>query len=341
VIEKEWCAFGHKFNERCGHGEDHSSHSNERSPVFIQFLDSLFQVMNQCPTAFEYSEDLLLFLADHVHSGLFGTFLGNCMKQRMNEYECMDYTQSIWSYVFDNKDKYGMFLNMNYIEHKKPIWPSLGMGKVVLWERFHLRWDPEFHPRICSGVSWHDDWGLGKETLASNETAEVKRESDQVIRLRANTKKDSEDGYQPELFADSDIPVPVPAPESQNHRTMANETIEEGEEEEEDEEKPTTVSSKSDYDEAAKVIEDPAPAPAPVAVPEEPAAEEFNLADWEEKFSDKHNRKFWRNRRTGEKTWKNPFKGLDAKAASRKSQLVNISEAAQLAAQAAQMKLDA
>jgi hypothetical protein len=319
--------------------------------------------MHQFPTSFEFTEDLLVFLADHVHSGLFGTFLGNCMKQRMNEYECMDYTQSIWSYIFDNKDKYGMFVNKDYCELKKPIWPSLGMGKVVLWERFHLRWDAEFHPRICSGNSWHDDWGLGKETLADESGAiETKRESEGVIRLRANTCKASEDGYEPEeIDGDAEIPLPLNAG---RHHTMAT-TIEEEEEEEDDEAahvmsseaEPQTVDVKAAFEEEAEEqvrapeaapvpapLPAPAPAPVPTAAPAPapapaPVNDGVNPDDWEEKFSDKHNRKFWRNRRTGEKTWKNPLKGIDV--SNRKSQAFAISNAAQLAAQAAQMKLDA
>lgn len=35
LVEKEWCSFGHKFNDRIGHISDKKS---ERSPVFIQWL---------------------------------------------------------------------------------------------------------------------------------------------------------------------------------------------------------------------------------------------------------------------------------------------------------------
>ena len=63
--------------DRCGHGQDFNHLSDERSPVFLQFLDSLHQVLLQFPTAFEYTDHLLLFLADHVSSCLFGNFLGD------------------------------------------------------------------------------------------------------------------------------------------------------------------------------------------------------------------------------------------------------------------------
>ncbi|CAB4064923.1 MTMR1_2 [Lepeophtheirus salmonis] len=38
LIEKEWLSFGHKFAHRIGHGED-KPNDNDRSPVFLQFID--------------------------------------------------------------------------------------------------------------------------------------------------------------------------------------------------------------------------------------------------------------------------------------------------------------
>jgi hypothetical protein len=46
LIEKEWTSFGHKFRQRVGHGEDKHSDDN-RSPVFLQFVDSVWQMTQQ------------------------------------------------------------------------------------------------------------------------------------------------------------------------------------------------------------------------------------------------------------------------------------------------------
>jgi myotubularin-related protein 3/4 len=81
LIEKDWCSFGHKFHDRIGHG-DRNLESSERSPVFIQWLDVLHQLLLQFPNQFEYQETLLIFIADAVYSCQFGTFLGNCQKER-------------------------------------------------------------------------------------------------------------------------------------------------------------------------------------------------------------------------------------------------------------------
>uniref|UniRef100_A0A914XGK3 phosphatidylinositol-3,5-bisphosphate 3-phosphatase n=1 Tax=Plectus sambesii TaxID=2011161 RepID=A0A914XGK3_9BILA len=53
LIEKEWCSFGHKFGHRIGHGEEKHSDS-ERSPVFLQFIDCVWQVTSQVPLSFIY-----------------------------------------------------------------------------------------------------------------------------------------------------------------------------------------------------------------------------------------------------------------------------------------------
>lgn len=77
LIEKDWLGFGHMFQHRClNHGK--GWHENETSPVFVQWLDCVHQIMVQYPHEFEFSVDMLVFLADTgVHGGLFGTFMGN------------------------------------------------------------------------------------------------------------------------------------------------------------------------------------------------------------------------------------------------------------------------
>ena len=99
LIEKEWLSFGHKFGGRVGHGDD--KHNDEqRSPVFLQWIDCvwqvgklhynnslyhhvlLLQVAQQFPNAFEFNEYFLTTILDHLYSCLFGTFLYNCDKER-------------------------------------------------------------------------------------------------------------------------------------------------------------------------------------------------------------------------------------------------------------------
>ncbi|KAH8049330.1 phosphatidylinositol-3,5-bisphosphate 3-phosphatase [Aureococcus anophagefferens] len=56
LVEKDWCAFGHMFRERGGFGSDPQQ---ETGPIFLQFLDAVSQIMWQCPTACEFTEEFL------------------------------------------------------------------------------------------------------------------------------------------------------------------------------------------------------------------------------------------------------------------------------------------
>mmetsp|Transcript_5160 Transcript_5160/g.7900 ORF Transcript_5160/g.7900 Transcript_5160/m.7900 type:complete len:898 (+) Transcript_5160:232-2925(+) len=162
LVEKEWCSFGYKFQDRCGHAEPHTNLPDERSPVFVQWLDAMYQLLVQFGSAFEYNESLLVFVADHVHSGLFGNFLGNSERQRVEQLNVRKSTQSIWSYVEHNRER---FVNTNYRPYNNPLWPKYSQRCIRLWERFFCRWDPAVHPHSINGVEWHDDWGNGLDTM--------------------------------------------------------------------------------------------------------------------------------------------------------------------------------
>ncbi|NXH96648.1 MTMR3 protein, partial [Pachycephala philippinensis] len=59
LVEMEWLDFGHKFADRCGHGEN-SDDLNERCPVFLQWLDCVHQLQRQFPCSFEFNEAFLV-----------------------------------------------------------------------------------------------------------------------------------------------------------------------------------------------------------------------------------------------------------------------------------------
>jgi myotubularin-related protein 1/2 len=87
LIEKEWCAFGHRFDARCGHRinveADESTKRSEIAPIFLQFIDCVWQLLQQFPTQFEFNERFLFTILEHVYSCRFGTFLCNSDKERV------------------------------------------------------------------------------------------------------------------------------------------------------------------------------------------------------------------------------------------------------------------
>lgn len=73
LIEKDWLQFGHQFLTR--NGITNYANEKERSPIFVQFLDCVHQIINQFPTAFEFNLEFLRDLAFHTYSGVYGNFL--------------------------------------------------------------------------------------------------------------------------------------------------------------------------------------------------------------------------------------------------------------------------
>lgn len=53
-----------------------------QAPVFLLFLDCVWQLWSQYPSRFQLTEDFLLALHDSIHLPLFSTFLANCQRER-------------------------------------------------------------------------------------------------------------------------------------------------------------------------------------------------------------------------------------------------------------------
>lgn len=56
-----------------------------QSPLFLLFLDATWQLLQQHPAAFEFSETYLAVLGDSTRISLFGTFLFNSPHQRVKQ----------------------------------------------------------------------------------------------------------------------------------------------------------------------------------------------------------------------------------------------------------------
>ncbi|DBA04086.1 TPA: hypothetical protein N0F65_009433 [Lagenidium giganteum] len=109
LIEKEWCSFGHQFAARCGHARSDAT-NDQRSPVFLMWLDCVWQFLRQFPSECEFNECLLLALADHIFSCKYGTFMFDCERQR-KELFAKHRVFSIWSEINCNSTR---FLNERY-----------------------------------------------------------------------------------------------------------------------------------------------------------------------------------------------------------------------------------
>jgi len=106
LVEKEWMSFGHRFLDRLGHGH----FSQECSPIFLQFLDAVWQLVRQFPTHFQFDQRLLLWLHHTAYSGEFGTFYFNSEEERVRA-RASERTRSCWTHVQMHLDE---FFNTTY-----------------------------------------------------------------------------------------------------------------------------------------------------------------------------------------------------------------------------------
>lgn len=171
LIEKEWIAYGHKFLDRCNHTASQQL-AKEESPIFLQFLDCVHQMLVQFPTQFEFNERFLIDLLDAVYSCQYGTFLANNPLQH-TRFETQRKTVSAWSY-FNHSSVRTTYMNPLYdaIEARKdPITflkPSTAGNKLVFWDALFTRSDNDpnadaFYVAKCSEL----------KTLVDHQAAEI------------------------------------------------------------------------------------------------------------------------------------------------------------------------
>ncbi|CAJ0921526.1 unnamed protein product [Ranitomeya imitator] len=138
LVEKEWLSFGHKFFLRVGHGNKNHPDA-DRSPVFLQFMDCVWQMTRQFPHAFEFNEHFLLTILDHLYSCLFGTFLCDGEQQRVEE-SILQETISLWSYVNSQLEDFANPFFVDYSDHV--LYPVTSTRHLQLWTGYYIRWNP-------------------------------------------------------------------------------------------------------------------------------------------------------------------------------------------------------
>ncbi|XP_074118015.1 phosphatidylinositol-3,5-bisphosphate 3-phosphatase MTMR4 isoform X2 [Sminthopsis crassicaudata] len=134
LVETDWLDFGHKFGDRCGHQEN-AEDQNEQCPVFLQWLDSVHQLLKQFPCLFEFNEAFLVKLVQHTYSCLYGTFLANNPWERemRNIYKR---TCSVWSLLRAGNKNFHNFL---YVPGSELVLhPVCHVRALHLWTAVYL-----------------------------------------------------------------------------------------------------------------------------------------------------------------------------------------------------------
>lgn len=197
LIEKDWLGFGHMFETRCccavsarevafrgapDRGFD-ATHWHEHSPIFLQFLDAVWQVLRQWPDEFEFGELYLVAVALHCYSGWFGTFSGNCERDRVVR-RLASRTRSLWAFV--DAHRHWFVANPAFVAPGTPGAPghevrfirTVETRKIVVWDAMYLRSEP---PSRARGV----DDAVRMRARSSSEMDELAAEQ----RLRAELQR--------------------------------------------------------------------------------------------------------------------------------------------------------
>ena len=135
LIEKDFLSFGHQFRLRNGYCSKEEKSENQTSPILLQFLDATHQLLVQYPMYFEFNMKFLLFIANNINSGLYGTFLYDCEKDREKN-NAKTKTMSCWTEILNNIN---IYKNKFYEENSKKIYfftPNFPMSRIRLWEEY-------------------------------------------------------------------------------------------------------------------------------------------------------------------------------------------------------------
>jgi hypothetical protein len=148
LLEKEWLAFGHMFHKRMGHGLANAFFHDERGPIFVQFMDCIYQFIKQHPTAFEFNEQFLLYILDECYACRYGTFLFDCDRERYL-HKVREFTPSMWTRFLNRSLDVNHELDQFYNPFYDPeqtlytLYPDLRHSSTTLWSGYWLRFSKE------------------------------------------------------------------------------------------------------------------------------------------------------------------------------------------------------
>ncbi|ONM04141.1 Phosphatidylinositol-3-phosphatase myotubularin-1 [Zea mays] len=183
LVEKDWLAFGHPFAERMGvptvaenggsqyellrqpslgnlssspsrntlgppgpssNSPVQSQTSNNTSPILLQWLDCISQLLRLYPSAFQFSSKFLVDFMDCVLSCRFGNFLCNSEREREQSGVTIS-CRCMWSHLANLRASGGSFhehYNPFYdpVNHNGALLPPAAALAPTLWPQFFLRW---------------------------------------------------------------------------------------------------------------------------------------------------------------------------------------------------------
>ena len=136
IVGREFTSMGHRFATRTGVGSG-TTERGEQAPIFLIFLECVWQLQRQYPRAFEFGERLLLAMADASISGRWGTFAGDNDQER--EALPNGGGPCFLAHVLKSRSTW---VNRDYAVHAEPgmLNVSTDVRRLVLWHGYWLRY---------------------------------------------------------------------------------------------------------------------------------------------------------------------------------------------------------
>jgi Myotubularin-like phosphatase domain len=158
LVEKEWLAFGHKFGERTALGQPNGFWAHaESSPIFVQFVDCVHQLLARDKRSFEFNECFLLALLDELYSGASASFLFDSETKRSAATARSHGALSVWQRLNvvggdAGADQQRCFRNPFYAAADGVLDIDVSMPKLAFWSRYYMRAESAEHQwHIVSG----------------------------------------------------------------------------------------------------------------------------------------------------------------------------------------------
>lgn len=154
LVQKEWLSFGHKFCERMCFGATVSASTAGASPVFLQFMDAVSQIVKNYPNSFEFNEYFLIQILDYAHNGQCGDFLANCEAAYRANYAST--TTSCWhllegAWMREKK----RFANPGFDAQAGRIRLNMVIANLSIWEAYFHRYNAQYFESLKQRKSKH------------------------------------------------------------------------------------------------------------------------------------------------------------------------------------------
>uniref|UniRef100_A0A3B4CRW7 Phosphatidylinositol-3-phosphatase n=1 Tax=Pygocentrus nattereri TaxID=42514 RepID=A0A3B4CRW7_PYGNA len=119
----------------------------EVSPVIDQFLECVWQLMEQFPCAFEYNERFLISIHNHIHSCQYGNFVCNSEKER-KDLGIREKTHSLWPHMWKNKSDFvNPLFRPDHSQTQGVLRPLTTPYCFKFWRGLYNHFDRGLHPR--------------------------------------------------------------------------------------------------------------------------------------------------------------------------------------------------